>query len=99
MGLPVFPHDPDTLTRDGALNQILSSIALEELSLSHILNAEGEKLQYVLGTLEGASGLNPTLEELIRVNDSVQRTLTSAMQNQMFLQNKMTTALNAACST
>ena len=40
-----------------AVNQILSSIAMEGLALSHILNAEGEKLQYVLGTLhnEGSS--------------------------------------------
>ena len=38
------------------VNQILSSIAMEELGMSHILNAEGEKLQYILGTLPGLSG-------------------------------------------
>ncbi len=96
MGLPEFPQDPGSMTRDDAINQIISSIAMEELGLSHILNAEGEKLQYVLGTLEGSGGLNPTLDELIQVNDSVQRTLSTAMQNQMFLQNKMATALGAA---
>lgn len=69
---------------------------MEELGLSHILNAEGEKLQYVLGTLPGVTGPNPTIDELLQVNDSVQQTLSTAMQNQMFLQNKMSSALNAS---
>ena len=49
--MPVFPNT--TITRENAINQILSSIATEELSLSHILNAEGEKIQHILGTLPG----------------------------------------------
>ncbi len=95
MSMPEFPSDPETMTREDAINQIISSIAMEELSLSHILNAEGEKLQYVLGTLEGSSGLSPSVEQLLKVNDSLQQTLSTAMQNQMFLQNKMSAALNA----
>ena len=51
MSMPVFPNT--NITRENAINQILSSIAMEELSLSHILNAEGEKIQHVLGTLTG----------------------------------------------
>ncbi len=95
MSMPKFPSDPESMTREDAINQIISSIAMEELGLSHILNAEGEKLQYVLGTLSGSSGLNPSVDELLQVNKSVQQTLSSAMQSQMFLQNKMASALNA----
>ena len=53
MSMPTFPQIDPPLTREGSLNEIIASIAAEELSLSHILNAEGEKLQYVLGTLPG----------------------------------------------
>lgn len=42
MSLPTFPQIDPPLTREGSLNEIISSIAAEELSLSHILNAEGE---------------------------------------------------------
>ena len=45
MSLPTFPPIEPPLSREGSINEIISSIAAEELSLSHILNAEGEKLQ------------------------------------------------------
>lgn len=94
MSMPTFPLDPTILTREDALNQVLSSIAMEELGLSHILNAEGEKLQYVLGTLPGG-GLTPTVDELLDVNQSVQNLLYSVTQNQLMLKNKAYDALNA----
>lgn len=58
MSQPFFPHVTPgvTLNREDAIRLILASIAMEELGLSRILNAEGEKLQYVLGTLPGMTG-------------------------------------------
>ncbi|WP_212508843.1 hypothetical protein [Litoribacterium kuwaitense] len=85
-----------TINKEDAINLILSSIAMEELGLSHILNAEGEKLQYVLGTLPGLSGPAATIDDILNVNESVRNTLDSAMRNQMFLQGKMESALNAS---
>ena len=95
MSMPKFPPVGD-LTRDDAINQIISSIAMEELGLAHILNAEGEKMQFVLGTLEGG-GLDepPTIDEVLDVNKSVTNLLETATRSQMFLQTKLDKALAA----
>ena len=55
MSMPSFPNIDPPSQREDAVNQILSSIAMEELGLSHILNAEGEKLQYILATIPDKS--------------------------------------------
>lgn len=94
MSMPKFPVDAGSLTKEMAINQILSSIAMEELSLSHILNAEGEKLQYVLGTL-GDGGLRPSVESLLKINQSVAQTIKAAAQSQMLLKDKMAQVINA----
>lgn len=46
MGTPVIT--PGTATRIQAITDIIESIALQETALSHILNAEGEKMQAVI---------------------------------------------------
>lgn len=94
MSLPTFPQIDPPLTREGSLNEIISSIAAEELSPSHILNAEGEKLQYVLGTLPGLEEA-AVLEEVMQVNQSVQETLSDVMEQQMLLTGKLTSAMRA----
>ncbi len=68
MSMPSFPVVDPPIDREGAVNQILSSIAMEELGLSHILNAEGEKLQYILGTLPGLSGPPATVSDVLAAN-------------------------------
>ncbi len=77
-----------------SLNEIIASIAAEELSLSHILNAEGEKLQYVLGTLPGL-GEAATLTEVMQINQSVQDTMSNIMEQQMLLSGKLSAAMTA----
>lgn len=90
-----FPVISPPLTRSDAINQILASIAMEELGFSHILNAEGEKLQFVLGTIPGLSGGAATNDDVINVNESVQEMLNSALENQLMLNSKMALAMNA----
>ena len=46
MGMPIITVS--TTTREQAITDLIQSVALEETALSHILNAEGEKLQKIM---------------------------------------------------
>ena len=83
------------MTKDEALTMIIASIAMEELALSHILNAEGEKLQYILGTLSGEPKTCVGTQEILAVNKSVKELMDTVMQSQMLLKGKLEKALEA----
>ncbi|MFS8631354.1 MAG: collagen-like protein, partial [Bacillales bacterium] len=95
MSLPNFPNITPTISlgRGDVVNLLLASIAIEELSLAHILNAEGEKIQLALGTL-GELSPAPTLEEILEVNDSVRDTLAMAIKKELLLDNRMRQVLS-----
>ena len=76
------------MTREEALTMIIASIAMEEAALSHILNAEGEKLQYILGTLPGTKPCAGP-RDVLAVNKSVTALVETVTQNQMLLKNKL----------
>lgn len=99
MSMPSFPPCGADMTKDEALTMIIASIAMEELALSHILNAEGEKLQYILGTLPGGQKICASPQEVLAVNKSVTELLNTVMQSQMLLKGKMEKALEAGSCT
>ncbi len=97
MSMPNVPNiTPDiTLTWDQALAMLLASVALEEMGQAHIINAEAEKIQYILGTLEGITPpAPPTIAELLQVNDSVGKMMRNVVKNQMLLSFKLEDALS-----
>ncbi|MDF2889731.1 MAG: hypothetical protein K0R80_98 [Clostridia bacterium] len=69
------------------VNLLLASIALEELGLAHIINAEGEKIQEVIGN-------NPCLGDLVEIDKSVDRTLQNVIKKEMLLQFKLENVLD-----
>lgn len=78
-----------SLSRDDAINLLLSSIAMEEIGLAHILNTEGEKLQYVLGTLPGLTPPTASFADVLSVNASVRDTLEAVSKQEFLLQSKL----------
>lgn len=89
-----FPSIPTinpliSINRTQVVNLLLASVALEELGLAHIINAEGEKLQAVLGTLPGLSITATSISGLLSVNREVRRSLQTVLKNQMLLEFKL----------
>ena len=81
MGMPVIT--PGTGTRDQAITDLIESVALQETALSHILNAEGEKMQAIIGLP------NVTSEQLMELNESVYKLLNSVTRLEMMFQSKL----------
>jgi hypothetical protein len=77
------------ITPGQSITLLLSSIALEEMALAHIINAEAEKIQFVLGTLEESKPHTvPTFSELLAINTSVRKTLQDVIIKEVLLQIK-----------
>jgi hypothetical protein len=63
------------------INLLLVSIALEELGISHIINAEGEKIQEVIAK-------HGCIDDLLKIDKSVQTTLRDLIKKEMLLEFK-----------
>ncbi|MGF2623905.1 collagen-like protein [Bacillus cereus] len=86
------------VTRDQLIPLLLSSIAIEELGLSHIINAEGEKIQFALSNLSQL-GERVTIDELLQINNSVASTLKVVTSQEMLLEMKLSGILSTDVST
>lgn len=83
MGMPKVPDITPRidLRKEDVVNLLLVSIAMEELGLAHIINAEGEKIQAAIKDCR-------KLEDLLEVNDSVDKILKDVIKKEMLLQFK-----------
>ena len=81
MGMPVITSSK--IERSQAITDIIQSVALQEAALSHILNAEGEKIQKVVAMEEA------TPEVLLATNKSVESMVNAISRLEMILQSKL----------
>lgn len=65
-----------------AASALLQSIALEETAISHILNAEGEKLQKAIS-------LSCSQKELLEINESIGNTVDKITGLEIVLKSKL----------
>ena len=73
-----------------AVGNLIASIALEESGLSHILNAEGMKLQHVIAREE------TTIQDLINIDESVTNTVESIAEIEESLASKLASVISIA---
>lgn len=84
MSMPSFPPNGADMTREEALTMIIACIAMEELALSHILNAGGENLRFILGTIPGTSS-----QDMLAIHKSITALVEAVTQNQILLKKKL----------
>lgn len=100
-----YPNIPNVtpkieINREDVVSIILASIGLEELGLSHIINAEAEKIQYILGTLEGRTPpAPPTIDDLLKIDHSVELMLRDVMKKEMLLEFKLEDIISTTTTT
>ncbi|MCL2859314.1 MAG: hypothetical protein FWF46_01825 [Oscillospiraceae bacterium] len=81
MSMPVIT--PGEGSREQAITDLITSVALQETALSHILNAEGEKMQAIIAMP------NVSPEKLLKLNRSVERLINAITRLEMILQAKL----------
>lgn len=89
MSMPVIK--PCTITLEESVGDIIESIAMEESSISHILNAESEKLEAIINIP------NVSAEELLAANESIKNTVDIIVQLELNLQAKLSLFSDIIC--
>lgn len=84
MTMPKYPQSTNTLTRKQIVNDILESVALEELAIAHLINAEAEKIQAFTGPY-GGFPTSPTNKQINEFQSYVARILESLTEKQKLL--------------
>ena len=83
MSMPVIAAPERPICLNQAVTDLIESIALEETALSHILNAEGEKIQHILAL--------PDVDfcQIIEANESVASMVSAVSDLEMILKDKL----------
>ena len=74
---------PGEGTREQAITDIIQSVALQEAALAHVMNAEGEKMQKIIGMDD------VTPEELFKLNKSVSQLVSAIARLEMLFVAKL----------
>lgn len=92
MSMPTIPPEPHRPNMHEVTIDLLESIALEEIALSHIMNAEAEKIQAFVGECLDFP-TDPTNKEIIKFNKGVNRLLETVVMKEWLLLKKLENVL------
>ena len=83
MSMPVIQMPENPVSMPQAVTDLIESIALEETALSHILNAEGEKMQKVIALQD------VDVCKLLEANDSAADMVHAVANLELVLKDKL----------
>ncbi|MCL2375864.1 MAG: hypothetical protein FWC76_00570 [Defluviitaleaceae bacterium] len=93
MSMPKFPNPKDILSREEAINAIITSIAMEEMALSRILTAESEKITKALENID--FNCEKDRKMILSINQSVTQLVEKIVDLQFILKSKLHLAIEA----
>lgn len=88
MSMPKYPDRVNPPTRKQLVNDLLESIALEELAIAHFINAEAEIVQAFTGPY-GGFPTSPTNKHITEFQGQVARILDAITEKQKLLSKTM----------
>ncbi|WP_281888753.1 hypothetical protein [Paenibacillus sp. YYML68] len=88
MSMPSIPEGKFRPSMDETIVDLFESIALEEIAISHLMNAEAEKIQAFVGS-KGNFPTCPTTEQIIRFNRQVSKFLEVIVMKEWLLLRKL----------
>jgi hypothetical protein len=93
MSMPTIPKEPHRPNIKEVTIDLLESIALEEIALSHIMNAEAEKIQAFVGERLDFPTC-PKNGDIIKFNKGVNQLLETIVMKEWLLLNKLENVLD-----
>jgi len=86
-----------SIDRAVSIKLLLTSIAVEERVLAHIIHAEAEKIQFILGKLHPSRSDSEevTFSDLSAIQDSVRKLMEDVVLREVMLQMKLTDIMSA----
>src|SRR3954453_12891244 len=92
MSMPTIPEELFRPTLGEAVIDLFKSIAMEETAISHLLNAEAEKIQAFVGH-QLDFPINPTNLDILRFNQSVTKLVDVIVMKEWLLFRKLETSM------
>ena len=83
MSMPTISTSPNPISMSQAITDLAESIAREEMALSHILDAEGEKIQKALCSdipMEQVLTVNETVMNMVVTINDLEHTLRDKLE-------------------
>ena len=89
MSMPELPNPSKIPTLDEAIAAIIASIAMEEVALSRVIDAESEKIKFIVECAKSQGCENMNIEDILAINKSVADVLEEITRLQIILKEKL----------